>query len=197
MADKILVAYASLTGSTTEVAEAIGKTLVDSGLQVDVRPMTEVTDLAPYRAVVAGSAIHGGKWLPEAMQFMYTYQAELSRRPFAAFLVCITLGMPELRQIPPGGLGLVGAGAQPGQAGQRRPVCRKHAAQQAALHLRCHHGARGCDPESPAQRRPPRLGGRARLGRRPAGAAFIRRQCHSEPSRPFGRTAECRLAISD
>ncbi len=95
MADKILVAYASLTGSTAEVAEAIGKTLVDSGLQVDVCPMTDVTDLAPYRAVVAGSAIHGGKWLPEAMQFMHTYQAELSYRPFAAFLVCITLGMPD------------------------------------------------------------------------------------------------------
>ena len=95
MSDKILVAYASATGSTAEVAEAIGKTLVESGLQVDVRSMSEVADLAPYRAVVAGSAIHGGKWLPEAMQFMHTYQAELSRRPFAAFLVCITLGMPD------------------------------------------------------------------------------------------------------
>jgi menaquinone-dependent protoporphyrinogen oxidase len=94
MPDKILVTYASLTGSTGEVAEAIGKTLVESGLQVDVRPMKEIHDLSPYRAVVAGSAIHGAKWLPEAMQFMHTYQAELSRRPFAAFLVCITLGMP-------------------------------------------------------------------------------------------------------
>jgi len=95
MAEKILVAYASLTGSTAEIAEAIGKTLVESGLQVDVRPMKEIQDLSPYRAVVAGSAIHGGKWLPEAMQFMHTYQAELACRPFAAFLVCITLGLPD------------------------------------------------------------------------------------------------------
>ena len=94
MSDKILVAYASLTGSTAEVAEAIGQTLFESGMQVEVRPMKEVKDLAPYRAVVAGSAIHGGKWLPEAMQFMHTYQTELARRPLAAFLVCITLGMP-------------------------------------------------------------------------------------------------------
>ena len=28
------------------------------------------------------------------MQFMHTYQTELARRPLAAFLVCITLGMP-------------------------------------------------------------------------------------------------------
>ena len=95
MSDKILVAYASATGSTAEVAEAIGKTLVESGLQVDVRSMSEVADLAPYRAVVAGSAIHGGKWLPEAMQFMQTHQAALSRKPFAAFMVCITLAMPN------------------------------------------------------------------------------------------------------
>ena len=91
MTDKILVTYASQTGSTVGVAEAIGKTLAESGVQVDVRPMEEVNDLAPYRAVVAGSAIQGKKWLPEAMQFMHTHRAALARKPFAAFLVCMTL----------------------------------------------------------------------------------------------------------
>jgi menaquinone-dependent protoporphyrinogen oxidase len=43
--------------------------------------------------VVAGSAIHGAKWLPEAMQFMQKDRAALAQMPFAAFLVCITLGM--------------------------------------------------------------------------------------------------------
>ena len=57
MPDKILVVYASRAGSTAGVAEAIGKTLAESGVQVDVLPMKDVTDLAPYRAVVAGSAI--------------------------------------------------------------------------------------------------------------------------------------------
>jgi len=37
----------------------------------------------------AGCAIRGGKWLPEAMQFMQTHQAALAQKPFAAFLVCI------------------------------------------------------------------------------------------------------------
>jgi menaquinone-dependent protoporphyrinogen oxidase len=94
MSDKILVTYASRAGSTAGVAEAIGKTLVESGAQVEVRPMKDVKDLAPYRAVVAGSAIRGGKWLPEAMQFMQTHRAALAQKPFAAFLVCITLAMP-------------------------------------------------------------------------------------------------------
>ena len=94
MNDKILVTYASRAGSTAGVAEAIGKTLAESGAQVDVLPMQEVKDLAPYRAVVAGSAIRGGKWLPEAMQFLKMHQAALARKPFAAFMVCITLAMP-------------------------------------------------------------------------------------------------------
>jgi menaquinone-dependent protoporphyrinogen oxidase len=57
--------------------------------------MQDVRDLAPYRAVVAGSAIRGNKWLPEAMQFMQTHQATLAQKPFAAFLVCMTLVMPS------------------------------------------------------------------------------------------------------
>ena len=95
MSNRVLVAYASRAGSTAEVAEAIGKTLAEGGARVDVRLMKEVDGLSAYSAVVAGSAIQGGKWLPEAMDFMRSYQAELARKPFAAFLVCITLGMKD------------------------------------------------------------------------------------------------------
>jgi menaquinone-dependent protoporphyrinogen oxidase len=93
MPDKILVTYASRNSSTAGVAEAIGKTLAENGTLVDVLPMQEVKDLTPYRAVVAGSAIRGGIWLPEAMQFMQTQRAALAQKPFAIFTVCITLAM--------------------------------------------------------------------------------------------------------
>lgn len=93
MSQKILVTYASRTGSTVGVAEAIGKTLIEGGAQVDVLPMKEVTDLSAYRAVVAGSAIQNKQWLPEAMQFIRSNRVEMDRRPFAAFLVCMTLAM--------------------------------------------------------------------------------------------------------
>jgi menaquinone-dependent protoporphyrinogen oxidase len=95
MPDRILVTYASRAGSTRGVAGAIGETLAECGVQVDVLRMQDVKDLAPYRAVVAGSAIQGRRWLPEAMQFMETHRATLIQKPFAAFLVCMTLAMPN------------------------------------------------------------------------------------------------------
>ena len=93
MSNKILVTYATCTGSTRGVAEAIGKTLSEGGAEVDVLPMRDVKDLSPYHAVVAGSAIQGKLWLPEAMQFVQSHRLELARKPFAAFLVCMTLAM--------------------------------------------------------------------------------------------------------
>ncbi len=98
MSNKILVTYASRAGSTAGVAEAIGKTLAEGGAQVDILPMNVVQDLTPYRAVVAGSALRKSKWLPEAMQFIQTHRAELSRKPFAEFTVCITLAMSNSEQ---------------------------------------------------------------------------------------------------
>lgn len=92
MPDKILVTYASQMGSTASIAEIIGQTLADGGASVDVRRMNDVQDLSPYRAVVAGSAVQGGEWLPEGMAFLRAHRKELSQKPFAAFLVCITMG---------------------------------------------------------------------------------------------------------
>jgi menaquinone-dependent protoporphyrinogen oxidase len=98
MSNTVLVTYATCTGSTMGVAQEIGKTLSNGGLQIDVRPMNEVKDITPYQAVVAGSAIQNKQWLPEAMDFMRIHQAELGKRPFAAFLVCMTLAMKNADQ---------------------------------------------------------------------------------------------------
>jgi len=92
---RILVTYATRAGSTAGVAETIGETLAEDGWSVDVRPMKDVTDLAPYHAVVAGSAIQSARWLPEAMEFIQTNQAALAQKPCAVFLVCMTLAMPN------------------------------------------------------------------------------------------------------
>ena len=91
MSDKILVAYASKCGSTGEVAEAIGQALCDAGAAVDVRLAQNVTDVSPYRAVIVGSAIRMGRWLPEAAKFVETHREALSQVPVAYFLTCMTL----------------------------------------------------------------------------------------------------------
>jgi len=95
MQRRILVAYASRTGFTWGVAEAIGRTVSESGMAIDVRPMQNITDISGYHAVIAGSAIQGSKWLPEARQFIEKYKNALSTKPFAAFLTCMTLAMPQ------------------------------------------------------------------------------------------------------
>lgn len=98
MADRILVAYATRYGSTAEVAEAIGDELRKAGETVDVRPITGVTDLSPYRAVIIGSPIYMGKWLPEPQVFIERHQQHLQSIPVAYFAVGLTVkeGTPEL-----------------------------------------------------------------------------------------------------
>ena len=87
MVKKILVAYSTAAGSTGGVAETIGKTLAESGIKVEVHPVQSVTSLDGYDAVVLGSAVHGGKWLPEAVAFLQANQARLNQIPTAFFLV--------------------------------------------------------------------------------------------------------------
>lgn len=98
MSNKILVTYASRTGSTAGVAEAIGWTLSESGAHVDVMPIDDVKELSAYGAVVVGSAIRKSKWLPEAANFIRVHRSELAKKHFAMFTVCITLAMSNTEQ---------------------------------------------------------------------------------------------------
>lgn len=95
MATHILVAYASSSGSTAEVAEAIGGVLREIDVTVDVRNVAEVTALAAYNAVVVGSSIHGGRWLPEAIQFIERFKEGLATRPVAYFTTCLTMAKDD------------------------------------------------------------------------------------------------------
>jgi len=95
---KILVTYASRSGSTAEIAAAIGKNLSQNGIHVDILPMQAVKDISEYQAIVAGSAIRNRAWLPEAMEFVKAHRFELSQKRFATFTACITLAMSNSDQ---------------------------------------------------------------------------------------------------
>jgi menaquinone-dependent protoporphyrinogen oxidase len=98
MNKKILVTYASRTGSTAEIAEAIGNTLRQDKANVEVFPAEDVKSLSPYHAVIIGSPIRKSRWLPEAMQFIETHRAVLAQKRVATFTVCITLAMSNAEQ---------------------------------------------------------------------------------------------------
>lgn len=96
MSKRVLVGYATRTGSTTGVAEAIGKQLSERGYAVDVKPLKERPDVAGYDAVLLGSAVNGGAWLPEAVRFAESNSARLAGIPTALFSVHImNLGSDE------------------------------------------------------------------------------------------------------
>ena len=90
MNNRILVAYASGLGSTAGIAVEIGKTLAAQGFPVDVRPVQENPQIAGYQAVLLGSAVRYGNWLPEAVEFVKTNQQALNDVPVALFTVHIT-----------------------------------------------------------------------------------------------------------
>lgn len=87
MNQRVLVAYATRAGSTAEIAAAGGQSLGDGGYAVDVKPVKEKPKLDGYAAVVLGSAIRMGSWLPEAVDFVKANQAALNAVPVALFTV--------------------------------------------------------------------------------------------------------------
>lgn len=91
MDKRILVAYATGSGSTAEVAKAIGTVLARDEVSVDVYHAPDVADIAPYSAVVLGSSIRAGRWLPDAFDFLDDFVGELAERPVAYFTTCLTL----------------------------------------------------------------------------------------------------------
>lgn len=80
MAD-VLVAFASRHGATGELAHAIGQELSHAGLSVDVGPMDEVDALDGYAALVLGSAVYLGSWLPTARAFLELHRELIATKP--------------------------------------------------------------------------------------------------------------------
>lgn len=88
---KILVAYATVHNSSAEVAEFIGRVLrtYDASVEVDVRNVREVTNLADYDVYILGSAIHGGMWLREMSIFTRQNRDQLAKHPAFFWITCI------------------------------------------------------------------------------------------------------------
>jgi menaquinone-dependent protoporphyrinogen oxidase len=82
---KVLVAYASKHGSTEEIADAVGVTLRNSGIEVDLADAGDVASLVGYDGVVLGSAVYMRHWRKDAGRFLGRHGREQERMPFWVF----------------------------------------------------------------------------------------------------------------
>ncbi len=85
MADSILVAFATIYGSTGEVAERIAAAMREQGLAVDLQPVRAVRSLDPCRAVVLGAPLYMFHWHKDALGFLSRYRKALEDKPIAIF----------------------------------------------------------------------------------------------------------------
>src|SRR5512143_1855642 len=90
MMKRILVAYATMAGSTAEVAQAVGEGIAKTGLQVDVLPLSEVKNLQAYDGVVVGGPMIMG-WHRGALGFLRKNRDALRHIPLAIFVTAMSL----------------------------------------------------------------------------------------------------------
>ncbi len=87
---KVLVAYATMAGSTADVAKTVGEVIGQSGAQVDVLPLSEVTNVAGYDGVVVGAPMIMG-WHRAASGFLKRHRTDFQRIPLAVFVTAMSL----------------------------------------------------------------------------------------------------------
>jgi menaquinone-dependent protoporphyrinogen oxidase len=86
MDNKILLAYASVHGSTLEIAEQIAATMRDEGLVVDLQEARKVQILTEYQAVVLGAPIYMFHLYKDALNFISRHKNTLMNGlPIAIF----------------------------------------------------------------------------------------------------------------
>jgi menaquinone-dependent protoporphyrinogen oxidase len=88
MPKKVLIAYATRSGSTAEIAQAIAEELGAGGAEVDVHLTRDVEDVGEYDAVVLGGPVIIG-WHRDAMKFLGRYKNALVAKPVAYFIVSL------------------------------------------------------------------------------------------------------------
>jgi menaquinone-dependent protoporphyrinogen oxidase len=82
---KVLIAVASKHGGTQGIGNVIADELQGMGFKFVVEPVDDVKSIDEYGAVLIGSAVYMGKWLPEAQEFLHRFSVELLDVPVWLF----------------------------------------------------------------------------------------------------------------
>lgn len=83
---QILIAFVSHSGSTREIAQFISDEFSTQGYSVDVRPVSEISDLSPYPFILAGGLLYRFGWHPEIVRFLQTNLLALQQKKVALFV---------------------------------------------------------------------------------------------------------------
>lgn len=96
---KILVAYASMYGTTAEVATVVAETLKNQlpDDTIDLKHIHEVINLSEYSSVVMGAPIIFDRWKNDARMFVKNNKDILKNIPVAFFFTCMTLSQKSER----------------------------------------------------------------------------------------------------
>ena len=82
---RVLIAYATVYGSTKEVADAIAAVLGEHGLTADVHSAKDAKSLEGYVGVVLGAPLYYFKWHRDARRFLSRHRQALATLPVAVF----------------------------------------------------------------------------------------------------------------
>jgi menaquinone-dependent protoporphyrinogen oxidase len=87
MQAEVLIAYVSRSGSTEDVAEAMGVAMEEAGIEVDVKPVANVESIQSDTSVVIGTALYVGRFPKEFHKFVTRFRRELGNvRPWVFVL---------------------------------------------------------------------------------------------------------------
>lgn len=89
---RLLIAYVSHSGSTQEIANFLCDELTNQGHLVDMRSISEISNLSSYDGIVAGGLLYRFGWHPEIVQFLKKNLAELRKKKVALFVTGMRLG---------------------------------------------------------------------------------------------------------
>ncbi len=88
--NRILVTYATSSGTTVDVARAVADEITKSGPQVEVQPIEAVRSLDGYDAVVLGAPMIMG-FHRRALAFLRQNREALRSKPLAVFVMAMSL----------------------------------------------------------------------------------------------------------
>lgn len=96
---RVLIAYTSRFGSTSEISQEISDILKQGNVVVDLIDLRgvsgKVPNLSDYKGVIIGSGIRMGRWTKEAINFLKKNREELDQKLLGVFVSSGKAANPE------------------------------------------------------------------------------------------------------